>query len=81
MSKRAAEDHPSTSGSPYAKVPAGAPRREPAAPDEMGEFEDAFEDEIESDEDAVDGDEDGVCASSCIIEATRGAERTGQAWM
>jgi ribosome assembly protein RRB1 len=44
---------------PYAKVPAGAAKRDTEVPDEMGEFEDAWEDEIESDEDAVDGGEDG----------------------
>ena len=52
MSKRsAAEGH--TEGQPYPKAHGGAPRRSDVAVDEMGEFEDAWEDEIE-DEDPVD---------------------------
>lgn len=62
MPKRAA-DQPGE-GSPYAKAPSGAARREAPDNEEMGEFEDAWEDEIESDEDAVDGGEDGECSDT-----------------
>jgi ribosome assembly protein RRB1 len=58
MPKRAAPQD--ASEGPYLKAQAGAAKRDAEALDEMGEFEDAWEDEIESDEDAVDGDEDGV---------------------
>jgi ribosome assembly protein RRB1 len=57
MSKRAAPED-STQGSPYAKAPVGGAKREDEN-GEMGQFEDAYDDEIESDEDAVDGGENG----------------------
>lgn len=51
---------------PFNKMPATGIRRETYSVDEMGEFEDAWEDEIESDQEVVDVDEerdDGGCAS------------------
>ena len=51
---------------PFNKMPATGIRRESNSVDEMGEFEDAWEDEIESDQEVVDVDEerdDGGCAS------------------
>ncbi|KAJ7161343.1 WD40-repeat-containing domain protein [Mycena crocata] len=67
MSKRAATEllTPATSaGQPFAKASGSGSKRDNAAPDEMGEFEDAWEDEIESDEEVVDAaageDEDGM---------------------
>jgi ribosome assembly protein RRB1 len=51
---------------PFNKMPATGIRREAHSVDEMGEFEDAWEDEIESDQEVVDADEereDGGCAS------------------
>jgi ribosome assembly protein RRB1 len=64
MPKRAAPQDAQDQDGPYAKAPAGGAKRAPAAADEMGEFEDAWEDELESDEDAVDGggSEDGARA-------------------
>jgi ribosome assembly protein RRB1 len=55
MSKRSATEVV-TEGQPYAKASSSGVRREPAAEDEMGEFEDAWEDEIESDEEVVDAE-------------------------
>ena len=51
---------------PFNKMSATGSRRETHSIDEMGEFEDAWEDEIESDQEVVDVDEereDGGCAS------------------
>lgn len=51
---------------PFNKMPATGIRRETCPIDEMGEFEDAWEDEIESDQEVVDADEerdDGGCTS------------------
>lgn len=63
MSKRTANST-TLEGQAFSKASGGAPKRENVAVDEMGEFEDAWEDEIESDEDVVDaevnGDEDGT---------------------
>lgn len=63
MSKRTANST-TLEGQAFSKVSGGAPKRENVAVDEMGEFEDAWEDEIESDEDVVDAeaneDEDGT---------------------
>ena len=56
MSKRTATELQSESSS-EAKKPFGAPSKKPQD-EEMGEFEDAWEDEIESDEEVVDGDKD-----------------------
>ena len=50
------------------KRPFGTQRRASDAENEMGEFEDAWEDEIESDEEVVDGEaEDGayICVNVC----------------
>lgn len=70
MSKRANTEflpQEKRDGQPFHKVSGIGSRREQSIPDEMGEFEDAWEDEIESDEDvtnAEDGDgEDGVSSS------------------
>ena len=67
MSKRAAND--AHDGQPFPKAPSGSKRENPVV-DEMGEFEDAWEDEIESDEDVVDAskpeeedNEDGLRSS------------------
>ncbi|EPQ60500.1 glutamate-rich WD repeat containing [Gloeophyllum trabeum ATCC 11539] len=63
MSKRTVTEvtAASTSSSePYSKVAVNGDKRKHEGADEMGEFEDAWEDEIESDEDAVDGGEDGM---------------------
>ncbi|KAI6031592.1 WD40-repeat-containing domain protein [Pisolithus microcarpus] len=57
MSKRSAADD-QTEGQAYTKVSGNAARRDDAAIDEMGEFEDAWEDEIESDGEAADVDAD-----------------------
>ena len=68
MPKRAAvelQHHAIHSGQPYNKACGGGEKRESAAIDEMGEFEDAWEDEIESDEEILDAEveehEDGAC--------------------
>ncbi|TFK56564.1 hypothetical protein OE88DRAFT_1649923 [Heliocybe sulcata] len=63
MSKRTATEIITASGSssePYAKVAVNGDRRKPEGENEMGEFEDAWEDEIESDEEAVEGGEDDL---------------------
>ena len=68
MSKRSATEVNATSeghGEPR-KTPRGeSKQREHVADDEMGEFEDAWEDELESDEEVVDSEvqkgEDGMC--------------------
>lgn len=59
MSKRSATELLTTTnnaGQAFAKASGSGLKRETPAPDEMGEFEDAWEDEIESDEDAVDAE-------------------------
>jgi ribosome assembly protein RRB1 len=68
MSKRTAaelQSHAIHVGKPYSKASRGSEKREDVAIDEMGEFEDAWEDELESDEDVVDAEveerEDGAC--------------------
>lgn len=61
MSKRSATELvPSgiQTGEPFNKAHGTGPRRENVASDEMGEFEDAWEDELESDEEVVDAGED-----------------------
>jgi ribosome assembly protein RRB1 len=58
MSKRPATElqHDSIfAGQPHSKASGGSGKRENVTVDEMGEFEDAWEDELESDEDVVDG--------------------------
>ena len=58
MSKRTVtEVQTSNDGQAFSKVPTNAARRDSSANNvEMGEFEDAWEDEIESDEDVVNGE-------------------------
>jgi ribosome assembly protein RRB1 len=56
MSKRSITETATSSGQPRAKAPVGGAKREVPL-EEMGEFEDAWEDEIESDEEVVDGGE------------------------
>lgn len=68
MPKRTASDAllNGQANQPFNKMPATGIRRETHPIDEMGEFEDAWEDEIESDQEVVDVDEerdDGGCAS------------------
>ena len=65
MSKRSAIELETSSkiGEPYSKASGSGHKRENVTMDEMGEFEDAWEDEIESDEEVIDAevqDEDGV---------------------
>ncbi|EJF67199.1 glutamate-rich WD repeat containing [Dichomitus squalens] len=60
MSKRSATEVNSSSGShlePRKTPRSESKRKEDAADDEMGEFEDGWEDEYESDEDVVDGEQ------------------------
>jgi len=57
MPKRPANDT-LPNGQPYSKAPVSGARREAAVEDEMGEFEDAWEDEVESDEEVIDGNEE-----------------------
>ncbi|KAF5352689.1 hypothetical protein D9756_006024 [Leucocoprinus leucothites] len=61
MSKRTATEleTSSRSGEPFAKASGSGQRRENVTVDEMGEFEDAWEDEIESDEEVVDAEAQG----------------------
>lgn len=59
MSKRSATElltPATTAGQPYAKASGSGSKRDNVASDEMGEFEDAWEDEIESDEEVVDAE-------------------------
>lgn len=67
MSKRSATEllNPATTaGQAFTKASGSGSKRDNVAPDDMGEFEDAWEDEIESDEEVVDArdgeDEDGL---------------------
>jgi ribosome assembly protein RRB1 len=55
MSKRSVTEVQSTSthGQPYAKVSVGGAKRENAAPEDIGEFEDAWEDEVDDSEEEV----------------------------
>ena len=59
MSKRTATESSSTlqDGEPFPKVPHSGAKREHPVVDDMGEFEDAWEDELESEEIV---DEDGL---------------------
>lgn len=57
MSKRSATEILTQEGRPYAKVSGSGSRRETIFHNEMGEFEDAWEDEIEE-EHAVDAEEE-----------------------
>lgn len=64
MSKRTATQLQSTNdGQPYAKASRSGSKREAIPEDEMGEFEDAWEDEIEEDEIGEDQDPNGVLLS------------------
>ena len=60
MPKRSASDAllNGQAGQPFNKMPAMGVRRETCPIDEMGEFEDAWEDEIESDQEVVDVDDE-----------------------
>lgn len=63
MSKRSATETQtaSSSGPPERKRQFGANGKQNEPDDEMGEFEDGWEDEFESDEEVVDGEaEDGA---------------------
>jgi ribosome assembly protein RRB1 len=67
MSKRNATEleFSTRTGEPFSKASGSGQKRENVTVDEMGEFEDAWEDEIESDEEVVDAeaqDEDGARA-------------------
>ena len=55
MAKRSATD-PSSDPLANAKTPRFSEKRDVSSVDDIGEFEDAWEDELESDEDVVDGD-------------------------
>lgn len=56
MSKRSATE--AQDGQPFQKTSASGSRRDMPAVDEMGEFEDAWEDEIESDQEVADANEE-----------------------
>ncbi|PPQ71120.1 hypothetical protein CVT24_009856 [Panaeolus cyanescens] len=58
MSKRTATEVLESTGQPYTKASSGGTKRENPIEDEMGEFEDAWEDELESDEEVVDANEE-----------------------
>ncbi|PPQ64506.1 hypothetical protein CVT26_002045 [Gymnopilus dilepis] len=82
MSKRAAND--AHDDQPFPKAPSGSKRENPVV-DEMGEFEDAWEDEIESDEDVVDAskpeeedNEDGMDVDE-VLPAIEESEEAPQA--
>jgi hypothetical protein len=55
MAKRSATD-PSSDALVNAKTPRYSEKRDVPSVDDIGEFEDAWEDELESDEDVVDAD-------------------------
>lgn len=62
MSKRSASDR-TADGQAFAKASGSGAKRDDTEANDIGEFEDAWEDEIESEDDAVDGagdDEDGA---------------------
>ncbi|KAJ6504386.1 WD40-repeat-containing domain protein [Mycena vulgaris] len=68
MSKRSATElltPVTTTGQPFTKASGSGSKRDNVAPDDMGEFEDAWEDEIESDED----DEDGMDVDDEVLPA------------
>ncbi|KAJ7193378.1 WD40-repeat-containing domain protein, partial [Mycena pura] len=54
MSKRSATEVVTADGQPFAKASGSGSKRDDITRDEMGEFEDAWEDELESDEEVVD---------------------------
>jgi hypothetical protein len=60
MSKRTVTEIQSPAkaeGQPFSKASASGSKRENVSHDEMGDFEDAWEDDIESDEEVVDADD------------------------
>lgn len=59
MSKRSATEVVDSNGQPFHKATGAGSKREIVANNEMGEFEDAWEDELESDEDVVDAQAEG----------------------
>ncbi|KAJ7751254.1 WD40-repeat-containing domain protein [Mycena maculata] len=76
MSKRSATEllnSATTAGQPFTKASGSGSKRDNVAPDDMGEFEDAWEDEVESDEDVVDAqeaeDEDGMDVDEEVMPA------------
>ncbi|KAF7347637.1 Ribosome assembly protein rrb1 [Mycena venus] len=76
MSKRSATElltPATTAGQPFTKASGSGSKRDNVAPDEMGEFEDAWEDEIESDEEVVDAeateDADGMDIDEEVLPA------------
>ncbi|KAJ7170109.1 WD40-repeat-containing domain protein [Mycena filopes] len=76
MSKRTATElltPVTTAGQPFAKASGSGSKRDNVAVDDMGEFEDAWEDEIESDEDVVDAeagqDPDGMDVDDEVMPA------------
>ncbi|KDQ63336.1 hypothetical protein JAAARDRAFT_29356 [Jaapia argillacea MUCL 33604] len=76
MSKRTVTElqTPSGSSQPYNKASPGGAKRAKPSQDEMGEFEDAWEDEIESDEDVRDGGEDGMDVDEEVLPAIEDTE-------
>jgi hypothetical protein len=84
MSKRSATElltPAATAGQPFAKASGSGSKRDNAAPDEMGEFEDAWEDEIESDEEVIDAqtteDADGLYGLRRIAQKLISLQRYG----
>ncbi|KAJ6520057.1 glutamate-rich WD repeat-containing protein [Mycena sanguinolenta] len=76
MSKRSATElltPATTAGQPFTKASGSGSKRENVVPEEMGEFEDAWEDEIESDEEVVDAeaaeDPDGMDVDEEVMPA------------
>lgn len=72
MSKRSATEQHKNEGQAFQKASGSGAKREKVNADEMGEFEDAWEDEIESDEEAQvcegngEQDPDGIVKSESI---------------
>jgi ribosome assembly protein RRB1 len=58
MSKRSASDR-TTDGQAFAKASGSGAKRDETDVNDIGEFEDAWEDEIESEDDVVDGEAEG----------------------
>lgn len=78
MSKRSATEVVTADGQPFAKASGSGSKRDDITRDEMGEFEDAWEDELESDEEVVDAEgADGLCSPRLL---SRSTYFTAQAW-
>lgn len=70
MSKRSASDR-TTDGQAFAKASGSGAKRDEIEVNDIGEFEDAWEDEIESEDDAVDGEaEDGEDGTGSTFHAS-----------